>query len=75
MVNATKRTTLFDNGDFRLFAQLSPTPSPKEGVAFTITSQRQESRNPNEEQVRFSACLDREGLKNLQTLIQAELAR
>jgi hypothetical protein len=75
MANATARTTIFDNGDFRLHAQLAPVPSPQGGLAFSITSQRQESRNPNEEHVRFFACLDREGLQKLQTLIQTELAR
>lgn len=75
MANATARTTIFDNGDFRLHAQLVPVPSPQGGLAFSITSQRQESRNPHEEHVRFFACLDREGLHKLQTLIQTELGR
>jgi hypothetical protein len=75
MANANTRTTLFDNGDFSLYARLSPVTSPEDGHALTITSQRQESRNPNEEQVKFFACLDRQGLKNLQHLIAAELAR
>lgn len=68
------RTTLFDNGDFSLHAQLTPVTSPEEGHALTITSQRQESRNPHEEQVRFFACLDREGLTKLSVLIQQQLA-
>jgi len=75
MANATARTTLLDNGDFSLHAQLSPVSSPVGGHALTITSKRKESRNPNEEQVRFFACLDRAGLQNLQNLIQMELAR
>lgn len=75
MANATARTTLFDNGDFSLHARLTPVISPEEGHALTITSQRKESRNPNEEHVRFFTCLDREGLQNLQNLIQMELAR
>ena len=75
MVNATARTTIFDNGDFSLHAQLAPVPSPQGGRALTITSQRQESRNPHEEHVRFFACLDRDGLQKLQALIQSELAR
>lgn len=74
MANATARTTIFDNGDFRLHAQLAPVPSPLGGRAFTITSQRQESRNPHEEQVRFFACLDREGLLALAKLFENELA-
>jgi len=56
MANATARTTLFDNGDFSLHARLTPVTSPEEGYALTITSQRKESRNPNEEHVRFFAC-------------------
>lgn len=75
MANATARTTLLDNGDFSLHAQLSPVQSPVGGHALTITSKRKESRNPNEEQVRFFACLDRAGLQNLQSLIQAEFTR
>ena len=59
MANANTRTTLFDNGDFSLYAQLSPVASPEDGYALTITSQRQESRNPHEEQVKFFACLER----------------
>lgn len=74
MANANTRTTLFDNGDFSLHARLSPVTSPDDGHALTITSQRQESRNPHEEQVRFFACLDREGLTRLGDLIQQQLA-
>lgn len=75
MANANTRTTLFDNGDFSLHARLTPVTSPEEGHALTITSQRQESRNPHEEQVRFFACLDREGLTRLGDLIQQQLAK
>ena len=73
MANAHSRTTIFDNGDFSLHAQLAPVSSPQGGHAFTITSQRQESRNPHEEHVRFFACLDREGLEDLSELIQRAL--
>lgn len=75
MANATARTTIFDNGDFRLHAQLAPVSSPQGGHAFTITSQRQESRDPHEEHVRFFACLDRDGLQALACLIQNEIAQ
>ena len=75
MANAKTRTTLFDNGDFSLHARLTPVTSPEHGHALTITIQRQESRNPHEEHVRFFACLDRAGLQALQNLIQMELAR
>ncbi len=73
MANANTRTTIFDNGDFSLHAQLAPVSSPQGGHAFTITSQRQESRNPHEEHVRFFACLDRQGLQSLAGLIQNEI--
>lgn len=75
MANATARTTLFDNGDFSLHARLTPVTSPEEGHALTITSQRKESRNPNEEHVRFFACLDKTGLQALAVMIQREIAR
>ncbi len=74
MANATARTTLLDNGDYSLHAQLSPVQSPIGGHALTITSKRKESCNPNEEQVRFMACLDREGLTKLGEIIQKQLA-
>ena len=73
MANANTRTTLFDNGDFSLHARLSAVVSPEGGYALTITSKRQESRNPHEEQVRFFACLEREGLQALADLIQQTL--
>ena len=75
MANANTRTTLFDNGDFSLYASLYPVVSPKDGHALTITSRRQESRNPNEEQVKFFACLDPEGLQALTNVIQNEIAK
>jgi hypothetical protein len=75
MAIVTARTTLLDNGDFSLHAQLTPVSSPAGGHALTITSKRLELRNPNEEHVRFFACLDRAGLQNLQNLIQTESAR
>ena len=66
-------TTLFNNGDFSLHARLSAVVSPEGGYALTITSQRHESRSPHEEQVRFIACLEREGLQALADLIQQTL--
>jgi len=68
-------TTLFDNGDYSLHAKLSPVASPEGGHALTITSRRQESRNPSEEQVKFFACLDRQGLEGLSELINLSLSR
>ena len=70
------RATLFDNGDFSLHVHISPVISPGNGFALTITSQRQESRNPHEEQVRFFTCLEKEGLKalgdHISTALQAQ---
>jgi hypothetical protein len=75
MANANTHTTLFDNGDYSLHAKLSPVASPEGGHALTITSRRQESRNPSEEQVKFFACLDPEGLQALTGLIQNEITK
>lgn len=75
MTKANVRTTIFDNGDYSLYAQISPSISPKEGLALTITSRWQSASNPKEEQVRFKACLERGGLKNLVNLIQLELGK
>jgi hypothetical protein len=73
MAIANTHTTLFNNGDFSLHARLSTVTSPVGGYALTITSQRQESRNPHEEQVRFFACLEHEGLQALAELIEQAL--
>lgn len=67
------RATLFDNGDFSLHAQISSVTSPRNGFALTITSQRQESRNPHEEHVRFFTCLEQDGLQALSDLINTAL--
>ncbi len=67
------RVTILDNGDFSLHASIAPVSSPENGHALTITSQRLESRNPNEEHVRFFTCLDQEGLKVLHSLIEQTL--
>lgn len=69
------RTTLLHTPDFSLHAQVSPVISPADGYALTITSQRQESRRPGEEHVRFFACLDRAGLKALADLIYQEVGQ
>ena len=67
------RATLYDNGDFRYFVYLDPVQSPVGGFALTITSQWQSSAKPEEEQFRFRACLERQGLEQLQALIEREL--
>lgn len=64
---------ILDNGDFCYRVRLAPVRSPLHGHALTITSQRRASRHPDEEQVRFLACLDREGLQALAGLIQQAL--
>lgn len=65
-----QRTTIFDNGDYSLHAEISPTVSPKDSLALTITSRWKSSSNPDEEQVRFRACLERKGLLALSDLIK-----
>ena len=67
------RATLYDNGDFRYFVYLDPVQSPVGGFALTITSQWKSSAKPEEEQFQFRACLERQGLEQLQALIQREL--
>lgn len=75
MAQAAETTTVFDNGDYSLNVTLTPVHSPIDGQALLIASKRKESRNPNAEQVRFMACLDREGLTKLGDLIQKQLAK
>ena len=75
MAFTVETTIVFENGDYSLSVTLSPVHSPIDGQALIITSKRKESRNPNEEQVRFMACLDREGLTKLGDLIQKQLAK
>ena len=67
------RTTLLQSSDFSLHAYLTPVRSPANGYSLTITSQRQDVRNPGEEHVRFFSCLERDGLQALADLIQQEL--
>jgi hypothetical protein len=69
----TTQTTLLTSSDYSLHAHLAPVRSPVGGYALTIISQRQAVRNPGEKQVRFFACLEREGLQALADLIQQEL--
>jgi hypothetical protein len=70
----TGLVTLFDNRDFRYLVRLLPVPDPVGGYSLTITSQWDSAAHPQEEQVRFRACLDRQYLRRLQKLIQQELA-
>ena len=67
------RTTLLQGSDFSLHAYLTPVRSPANGYSLTITSQRQDVRNPGEEHVRFFSWLERDGLQALADLIQQEL--
>jgi hypothetical protein len=73
-VTPGSRATLFDNGDFRYFVYINPVRSPTGGYALTVTSQWQTSAKPDDEQFRFRACLERQGLEALQVLIERELA-
>jgi hypothetical protein len=67
------RTTLLQGRDFSLHAYLTPVRSPANGYSLTITSQRQDVRNPGEEHVRFFSCLERDGLQALADLIAQAL--
>lgn len=69
----TAHATLINGSDYSLHAHLAPVISPVGGFVLTITSRRQASRNPGEDQVRFFSCLEREGLQALADLIQQEL--
>ena len=66
----TTRTTFFDNGDLRYHAQVTALDAPTPGYALTITSQRRAARKPQEEFVKFMACLSREELLQVSRLIE-----
>lgn len=70
-----QRATLLDNGDYSLHVTLQAVDSPPGGQAIIISSKKRLSRNPREEQVKFLACLDREGLVALGQLIERQLAQ
>ena len=67
------RTTLFDNGDFAYFADLTHLPDPVGGHCLTISSRLVSSRDSQAEQVRFRACLADEQLLGLARLIQQQI--
>lgn len=69
------RAVLFDNGDFSYFAHLRPLVSPSLGYALEISSLWKTALKPQEQQFRFRACLEREGLVQLRDLIDRELAK
>ena len=69
------RAVLFDNGDFSYHVHLRPVISPEKGYALDITSQWKTALKPQEQQFRFRACLEREGLVQLRDLIERELAQ
>ncbi len=53
---------LFDNGNFRYCAQVRPAHwGSYSGFTLTLQSRWLCARNPHEQQVRFFACLEREG--------------
>jgi len=70
MANANTSTTISDNGDYSLSVEISPTVSPTNGYALKITSRWKSSANPDEDQVRFMACLEADGLLALAQVIQ-----
>lgn len=67
------RTTIFDNGHFSLHAHIRPVAALDGSLALTISSTLQTARRPQDEQVRFFACLEPQGLQALATLIQTAL--
>ena len=69
----TAHATLISGSDYSLHAHLARVDSPADGFALTITSRRQASRNPGEDQVRFFSCLERDGLQALADLIHQAL--
>ena len=71
----TNFTALFVNSAFRRHEWVTSVTAPEEGHALTITSQRKESRKPDEKHVYLYACLGRNGLQNLQQMIATELAQ
>lgn len=64
-------TTLFDNGDYHLYAQVRPIPEPVGGHCLTIKSRWASAANPTDEQVRFQVCLDTKGVRSLSALLSA----
>ncbi len=74
MATTITRSTVIDNGDYLLHAQVAPVKSPIEGFCLTITSQLKSARNPNEEQVRLLTCMTRDQLQNLANVIQTGIA-
>ncbi|WP_147321230.1 hypothetical protein [Rhodoferax lacus] len=68
-VSATSRATLFDNGDFAYFADVTPVCEPVGGYCLKISSRLNSAKDADAEQVHFKACLDSHGLKALAHLI------
>lgn len=69
----TLHSTIFDNGDFSYQVTVSPIRSPNDGFALTVTSRWKSASNPQEEQVRFRACLERGGVQVLVALLNRAL--
>jgi len=68
-----RRIALSDNGNFSYHVSLSPVVSPVGGYALMISSRLKTARKPNEEHVKFLACLEPENLRALGELIQQTL--
>ena len=67
------RTTLFDNGDFAYFADISPVADPVGGHSVRISSRLASARDGQAEQVRFQACLQDDRLLALADLIRQSI--
>ena len=68
-----RRIALADNESFSYHVSLSPVTSPVGGYALMISSRLKTARRPNEEHVKFLACLEPENLRALGNLIQQTL--
>ncbi len=69
-------TTLFNNGDFSYFVEIEPTFwDKKTGYTLAIYSRRITAKKSSEARQCFLACLDREGVENLNKLITEQLSK
>ena len=69
----TRSAILFESQNFRYSADITPLERPAGSYWLTIRSRWADARHPEADQVRFSACLDGEGLQALSDLARAAL--
>ena len=63
------KTELLNNDGFRIFAYLEPANDPDGYQMLKITTQWDNARNPEDEQVKLNLILSPDALNNLRTLI------